>query len=204
MISSLVRSSVASIRGSLPSPRAIASSVNSRGARRYSTEKPSRQALWPRALHGSHGLVDPTTYYPETTYDVLIHYPHHPQAGERVIVTREVPAGSLHFVIDSPDGATRTIREWMTELSSIRHAGQTNTVGRIAGSSGPRSIAHSYHPHVARGAAAMVASNEPSAGPSAGRRGCRARRAGTEIGQSSASSNYDRGACRTQPGVGSR
>ena len=34
IISSLVRSSIASIRGSLPSPRAVASSANSRGARR--------------------------------------------------------------------------------------------------------------------------------------------------------------------------
>ena len=58
MISSRVRSSIASIRGSLPSPRAVASSANSRGARRYSTEKPSRQALCPSA-QASHDLPVP-------------------------------------------------------------------------------------------------------------------------------------------------
>src|SRR6185295_3990365 len=61
MISSRVRSNAASMRGSLPSPRAVASSANSRGARRYSTEKPSRQALWPsaQASHDFPAVTDP-------------------------------------------------------------------------------------------------------------------------------------------------
>jgi hypothetical protein len=52
-------------------------------------------------------------------FDVQIHYPHHPQAGERVLVVREVHhAGRQHFVIDSPDGTRGLLPEWMTELSS--------------------------------------------------------------------------------------
>ncbi|MEA2728779.1 MAG: hypothetical protein QOF70_3254, partial [Acetobacteraceae bacterium] len=70
------------------------------------------------------------------SFDVLIYYPHHPQAGERVIVVREVHhAGSRHFVIESPDGTRGLLPEWMTELSSARRSPRA-AVGRVAGSSG--------------------------------------------------------------------
>ena len=52
-------------------------------------------------------------------FDVQIHYPHHPQAGERVLVVREVHhAGRQHFVINSPDGTRGLLPKWMTEPSS--------------------------------------------------------------------------------------
>jgi hypothetical protein len=50
---------------------------------------------------------------------VLIHYPHHPLAGKRVIVLREVyHADRLHFVIDSADGTRELLPQWMTEPGS--------------------------------------------------------------------------------------
>ena len=49
-------------------------------------------------------------------FDVLIHYPHHPCAGEQVAVVRTVQhGGTVHFVIDWPDGTRGMLPEWMTE-----------------------------------------------------------------------------------------
>ncbi len=48
-------------------------------------------------------------------FDVLIHYPHHPRVGERVMVVRAVRhAGVLHSVIDLLDGTRGLQPEWMT------------------------------------------------------------------------------------------
>jgi hypothetical protein len=52
-------------------------------------------------------------------FDVLIHYPHHPCAGEKVFVVRTVQhAGTVHFVIDLADGTRGLLPEWMTEPSA--------------------------------------------------------------------------------------
>ena len=49
-------------------------------------------------------------------FDVLIHYPHHPRAGERVVVVRRLQhGGSMHFAIDQPDGTRGLLPAWMTE-----------------------------------------------------------------------------------------
>ena len=52
----------------------------------------------------------------EQAIDVLIQYPHHPRAGERVVVVRCLQhGGSGHFVIDQPDGTRGLLPAWMTE-----------------------------------------------------------------------------------------
>ncbi|MBV8890821.1 MAG: hypothetical protein JO266_02405 [Acidobacteria bacterium] len=52
----------------------------------------------------------------EHPFDVLILYPHHPRAGERVVVVRVLQyGGSAHFVIDQPDGRRALLPVWMTE-----------------------------------------------------------------------------------------
>jgi hypothetical protein len=52
-------------------------------------------------------------------FDVWIHYPHHPGAGERAFVVRTVQhAGAVHFVIDLADGTRGLLPEWMTEPSA--------------------------------------------------------------------------------------
>ena len=41
---------------------------------------------------------------------MLIHYPLHPRAGERVVVVRRLQhAGSGHFVIEQPDGTRASL-----------------------------------------------------------------------------------------------
>ena len=52
----------------------------------------------------------------EQRFDVLIQYPHHPRAGERVAVVRRLQhGGSSHFVIEQPDGTRTLLPVWMTE-----------------------------------------------------------------------------------------
>jgi hypothetical protein len=62
---------------------------------------------------------DPRHTAQKQQFDVLIHYPHHPCAGERVLVLRTVQhAGTVHFVIDLADGTRGLLPEWMTEPSA--------------------------------------------------------------------------------------
>jgi hypothetical protein len=62
---------------------------------------------------------DPRHTAQKQQFDVLIHYPHHPCAGERVFVVRAVQhAGAVHFVIDFADGTRGLLPEWMTEPSA--------------------------------------------------------------------------------------
>src|SRR4030088_3586106 len=52
----------------------------------------------------------------EQPFDVLIQYPQHPRAGERVVVVRRLQyGGSVHFVIEQPDGMRALLPAWMTE-----------------------------------------------------------------------------------------
>lgn len=52
----------------------------------------------------------------EQPFDVVIHYRHHPRAGERVSVVRRVlHGGSTHFVLDQPDGTRGLLPAWMAE-----------------------------------------------------------------------------------------
>jgi hypothetical protein len=52
----------------------------------------------------------------EQPFDVLIQYPQHPRAGERVLVVRRSRhGGSVHFVIEQPDGTRALLQAWMTE-----------------------------------------------------------------------------------------
>jgi hypothetical protein len=54
-------------------------------------------------------------------FDVLIHYPHHPRVGERVVVVRTVHhAGVLHFVIDLADGTRGLLPEWMADQNAAK------------------------------------------------------------------------------------
>ena len=62
---------------------------------------------------------DPRHTAQKQRFDVLVHYPYHPYAGERVFVVRTVQhAGTVHFVIDLPDGARGLLPKWMTEPSA--------------------------------------------------------------------------------------
>src|SRR5436190_8996921 len=52
----------------------------------------------------------------EQPFDVLIQYPQHPRAGERVVVVRRLyHGGSVHFVIEQPDGTRALLPAWMTD-----------------------------------------------------------------------------------------
>src|ERR1700752_3886185 len=52
----------------------------------------------------------------EQPFDVLIQYPQHPRAGERVVVVRRLHhGGNVHFVIEQPDGTRALLPAWMTE-----------------------------------------------------------------------------------------
>jgi hypothetical protein len=62
---------------------------------------------------------DPRHTAQKQRFDVLVHYPYHPYAGERVFVVRTVQhAGTVHFVIDLADGTRGLLPEWMTEPSA--------------------------------------------------------------------------------------
>jgi hypothetical protein len=58
-------------------------------------------------------------------FEVVIQYPHHPRAGECVIVFRRVIHGArVHFVIEQSDGCRALLPAWMTES----HAASLPTV----------------------------------------------------------------------------
>ena len=55
----------------------------------------------------------------EHLFEVVVQYPHHPRAGERVMVFRRVLHGArVHFVIEQPDGCRVLLPAWMTETSA--------------------------------------------------------------------------------------
>src|SRR5205823_5228883 len=72
-----------------------------------------------RSTPSSNSLILPfetATYCPRTAFDVLIQYPQHPRAGERVVVVRRLyHGGSVHFVIEQPDGTRALLPAWMTD-----------------------------------------------------------------------------------------
>jgi len=48
--------------------------------------------------------------------EIIIRYPHHPRAGERIPVLRRTTyADGVHFVVERPDGFRSAIPGWMTE-----------------------------------------------------------------------------------------
>lgn len=56
----------------------------------------------------------------EQLFDVEIHYPYHPRAGERVTVVRSVRhRGRLHFSVDFPDGTRGLLPAWMTQCGGV-------------------------------------------------------------------------------------
>lgn len=49
--------------------------------------------------------------------EIVIKYPHHPRAGERIPVSHRITyAEGVHFVIEQPDGSRLAIPGWMTEF----------------------------------------------------------------------------------------
>jgi hypothetical protein len=49
--------------------------------------------------------------------EIVIKYPHHPSAGERIPVLRRITyADGVHFIIEQPDGSRLVIPGWMTEF----------------------------------------------------------------------------------------
>jgi len=49
-------------------------------------------------------------------FEVILRYPHHPHAGERLTVVRRLAyAGDAHFVVELPDGVRLMLPAWMTE-----------------------------------------------------------------------------------------
>ena len=64
----------------------------------------------------SNDRVSPRHTTQEQPFEVVVQYPHHPRAGERVIVLRRVIHGArVHFVIEQPDGCRVFLPAWMTE-----------------------------------------------------------------------------------------
>ncbi len=52
----------------------------------------------------------------EHPFEVVIHYPHHPRAGECVVAFRRVVhGGRLHFAIEQTNGCRVLVPAWMTE-----------------------------------------------------------------------------------------
>src|SRR5262252_9390556 len=68
---------------------------------------------------------DPTPSFPhigprhttqEHPFEIVIHYPHHPRAGERVLAFRRVVHGDrLHFSTEQTNGCRVLVPAWMTE-----------------------------------------------------------------------------------------
>src|SRR6266853_4498159 len=55
----------------------------------------------------------------EHPFEVVVHYPHHPRAGESVLAYRRLThGGGLHFVIEQPDGCRVLLPAWMTEIGA--------------------------------------------------------------------------------------
>src|SRR5271166_3970179 len=51
--------------------------------------------------------------------DVIVRYPHHPHAGERLTVVRRLLyAGDGHFVVELPDGDRLLLPAWMTQTDA--------------------------------------------------------------------------------------
>jgi len=51
--------------------------------------------------------------------EVIVQYPHHPHAGERLTVVRPLLyAGDAHFVVELPAGGRLLLPAWMTETSA--------------------------------------------------------------------------------------
>ena len=64
----------------------------------------------------SNDRVSPRHTTQKHLFEVVVQYPHHPRAGERVIVLRRVIHGDrVHFVIEQPDGCRVFLPAWMTE-----------------------------------------------------------------------------------------
>jgi len=52
----------------------------------------------------------------EHPFEIVIHYPHHPRAGERVLAFRRVVHGDrLHFSTEQTNGCRVLVPAWMTE-----------------------------------------------------------------------------------------
>src|ERR1700693_3246969 len=67
----------------------------------------------PSALRRATGPRHTTQEHP---FEVVIHYPHHPRAGECVVAFRRVIHGGLiHFVIEQTKGCRVLVPAWMTE-----------------------------------------------------------------------------------------
>ena len=50
------------------------------------------------------------------SFEVTIHYPYHPRAGERIQVLRQRrDSGDLYYLIEQPDGTRAQLPAWMTE-----------------------------------------------------------------------------------------
>src|SRR5437763_17055170 len=59
------------------------------------------------------GLRHSTQEHP---FEVVVHYPHHPRAGERILAFRRLlHGGRLHFAIEQPDGCRVLLPAWMTK-----------------------------------------------------------------------------------------
>src|SRR5260370_33091099 len=66
-----------------------------------------------RALHRSSSRLHTTHEQPS---EVVVRYPHHPFAGQRITVTRCVThAGQAHYSIQAPDKHPALLPAWMTE-----------------------------------------------------------------------------------------
>lgn len=67
----------------------------------------------PSALRRATGPRHTTQEHP---FEVVIHYPHHPRAGECVVAFRRViHGGRLHYAIEQTNGCRVLLPAWMTE-----------------------------------------------------------------------------------------
>ena len=67
----------------------------------------------PSALRRATGPRHTTQEHP---FEVVIHYPHHPRAGECVVAFRRVVhGGRVHFAIEQTNGCRVLLPAWMTE-----------------------------------------------------------------------------------------
>src|SRR3984893_314260 len=82
------------------------------GARAAPEERP-RACRQSNACHPATSTRHTTQEHP---FEVVIHYPHHPRAGECVVAFRRVVHGGLiHFVIEQTNGCRVLVPAWMTE-----------------------------------------------------------------------------------------
>src|ERR1700674_5958491 len=94
----------------------LPSDVLGTGAETGARAPPGERTRACRQSNACHPATSTRHTTQEHPFEVVIHYPHHPRAGECVVAFRRVVHGGLiHFVIEQTNGCRVLVPAWMTE-----------------------------------------------------------------------------------------